>query len=151
AAVRVTDPWVRLATAYRFIGNEQALDRLLKRQPATAVFIADLFAANQDWERAIIEYRKAIAAKPTDGELLAKLTAAYMAAGRARVAVPYRAKASAANPSDTLLSLEVAARQAWFGQEKELAATRQRILEFAKGTDNHFTANQAAKACSILP
>ena len=61
------------------------------------------------------------------------------------------AQASAANPKDTMLSLKVAALQAWFGQEKELAATRQRILAFAKDTNDASTAERAAKACSILP
>ena len=64
---------------------------------------------------------------------------------------PFLAKASADNPKDTALSLKVAALQAWFGQEKELAATRQRILAFAKGTNDASTAERAAKACSILP
>src|SRR5262249_22642042 len=87
--------------------------------------------------------------QPADVASLTKLATAYQSAGRTREAVPYLAKASAANPKDTILSLEVAARQAWFGQEKEFAATRRRILAFAKGTSSEFTANQAAKACSI--
>jgi eukaryotic-like serine/threonine-protein kinase len=73
----------------------------------------------------------------------------YQSAGRTREAIPHLAKASAANPNDTLLSLKVAALQAWFGQENELAATRQRILAFAKDTDGAGTAEHAAKACSI--
>jgi len=71
--------------------------------------------------------------------------------GRTREAVSHLAKASTANPKDTRLSLEVAARQAWFGQDKELAATRQRIIAFAKGTNDAVTAERAARACSILP
>ena len=59
--------------------------------------------------------------------------------------------ASAANPSDTMFSLKVAALQAWFGQEKELAATRQRVLAYANGTSEATTADRAAKACSLLP
>ena len=83
--------------------------------------------------------------------MLTKLAAAYQSAGRTREAVPLLAKASAANPKDTLLSLKVAALQAWFGQDKEFAATRQRILAFAKDTNEAATAERAAKACSILP
>jgi hypothetical protein len=75
----------------------------------------------------------------------------YAAADRTREAVPYLAKASAANPKDTLLSLKVAALQAWFGQEKELAATLQRIRAYAKDTNDASTAEQVAKACSIRP
>ena len=59
------------------------------------------------------------------------------------------ATASAANPMDSLLSLQLAALQAWFGQDKEFAATGQRILAFAKDTNDAGTAEQAAKACSI--
>ncbi len=74
-----------------------------------------------------------------------------MADGRTREAIPHLAKAYAANPIDTLLSLKVAALQAWFGQEKELAATRQGVLAFAKDTNDENTAERAAKVCSILP
>jgi WD40 repeat protein/tetratricopeptide (TPR) repeat protein len=71
--------------------------------------------------------------------------------GRTREAVPHLAALSSANPKDTLLSLKVAALQAWFGQEKELAATRQRILSNARGTSDAGTAERAARACSIRP
>jgi serine/threonine protein kinase/WD40 repeat protein len=71
--------------------------------------------------------------------------------GRTREAVPQLATLSAAHPQDTLLSLKVAALQAWFGQDKELAATRRRILAFARGTNDVATAERAARACSILP
>lgn len=73
---------------------------------------------------------------------------AYQSAGRTREAVPYLAKASALDPSD-MLPLKVAALQAWFGQEKELAATLERIRAFAKDTNDAGTAEWAAKACSI--
>jgi hypothetical protein len=59
--------------------------------------------------------------------------------------------ASAAHPQDTLLSLKVAALQAWFGQDGDFAATRQRIFVFAKDTNNATTAERAAKACSLVP
>lgn len=71
--------------------------------------------------------------------------ATLQAAGRTGEAIPHLAKASAANPKDTLLSLKVAALQAWFGQEKELAATRQRILAFAKDTKEAITAERAPR------
>jgi len=64
------------------------------------------------------------------------LAQSYINQGLTSKAVPLLLTASAADPNDTLLSLKVAALQAWFGQEKELAATRQRILTFAEGTKN---------------
>jgi serine/threonine protein kinase/WD40 repeat protein/tetratricopeptide (TPR) repeat protein len=71
--------------------------------------------------------------------------------GRTREAVEHLAALSAANPKDTMLSLKVAALQAWFGQDRELAATRQRILSFARGSSAVGTAERAARACSIRP
>jgi hypothetical protein len=79
------------------------------------------------------------------------LAAAHQSADHTREALPPLADASAANPKDTLLSLRVAALQAWFGQDKELAATLGRIRAFAKDTKDAATAEQAAKACSLLP
>ena len=80
-----------------------------------------------------------------------KLAAAYESAGRTREAIPHLAKASAAKPKDTLLSLKVAVLQAWFGQDRELAATRRRILAFARDTNDAGTAEHAARSSSILP
>ena len=150
AAMKLIDPWAKLAAVYHVIGDQPALDKLLKQHPTVAAAIGDLYATAQDWERAIVEYRKLVTAEPADSSLSA-LATAYQSAGRTREAVPHLAKASAANPQDTLLSLKVAALQAWFGQEKELAATRRRVLAFAKGTSGETTAERAAKACSILP
>ncbi len=151
ASMQVTDPWGRLAAAYGLIGDEQAVDKLLKRHPLAPVDLGDLYAAEGDRERAIAEYRKLVTEQTADRALLTKLARAYQAAGRTREAIAYTARTSAANPVDTVLSLKVAALQAWFGQDKELAATRERILAFAQGTDDLATAERAAKACSILP
>jgi len=74
-----------------------------------------------------------------------------MELGGTRPALPHLAKASAAIPGDTMLSLRVATLQAWFGQEKELAASRQRILATAKDTELATTADRAAKACILVP
>ena len=116
AAMKLTDPWDKLAAVYHLLGDQQALDKLLKHHPVAIEGV---------------------------GEVL-------QSAGSTRDAIPYFAKASAANPEDTLLSLKVAALQAWFGQDKEYAATRQRLLAFARDTDEAVTAERAAKACSIL-
>jgi eukaryotic-like serine/threonine-protein kinase len=151
AAMRMTDPWGRLAAAYRLFGQEQASAKLLKRHPLAPVDMGELYAVDRDWERSIAEYQKAIADQPADGALLTKLAAAYEAAGRTREAVPYIARVSSLELEDTLLFLKLAALQAWFGQEREFAATRKQILAFVKGTSDSLTADRAAKACSILP
>jgi tetratricopeptide (TPR) repeat protein len=98
-------------------------------------------AAAADWSRAAA----------ADESVLAKLAAAYQAAGRTREAVPHLVTRSAADPTDALLFLKVTALQAWFGQEEELAASRRRILAAATGIDDAMTAERAAKACSIIP
>ncbi|MGO9471166.1 MAG: hypothetical protein ACLQVF_44320 [Isosphaeraceae bacterium] len=94
-------------------------------------------------------FAEKLAREPENTALAADLFSAYQSAGRTREAVPYLAKVSAADLSDTLLFLKVAALQAWFGQEKELAATRRRILAFAKDSNDAGTCGNAAKACSI--
>ncbi len=150
-AMQATGPWARLAVAYRLVDDQQALDRLLKQHPAAAVGLGDLYTAAQDWERAIAEYRKGLPDQPADTALLTKLATAYQSAGRTREAVPHLATLSAANPRDSLLYLKVAGLQAWFGQEKEYAATRRQVLAFARGDSTPITAYRAAKACSLLP
>ncbi len=139
------------AESYSRAGNQQALGKLLEQRPELAANLGDLYAAGGDWERAISEYGKAITDQPTDDALLIKLANAYQAAGRTREAVPHLATLSSANPKDTNFSLKVAALQAWFGQDKELAATRQRLVSFAKRTSYEGTAERVARACSILP
>jgi tetratricopeptide (TPR) repeat protein len=124
------------------------------QEPAEARTLFEEKLANNvknDWEGTIAEYVELLADRPTDGNLRSELFSAYQAAGRTREAIPHLAKASAAIPMDTALSHDVAALQAWFGQDKEFAATRQRILAFAKDTKEAMTAERAAKVCSILP
>jgi tetratricopeptide (TPR) repeat protein len=151
AAWKNTDPWAKLASAYHLSGNQPALEELLSRHPEAASAIGDLYSASQDWGRAIDEYRKRVTDQRTDVALLTRLATAYQSAGRTRESIPVLAKASAADAKDTLLALQVAALQAWFGQETEFAATRQQILAFAKDTQEARTAERAATACSILP
>jgi WD40 repeat protein len=338
AALKLTDPWVKLAAGYRVVGDQKAFEQLLKRHPAAAAAVGDLNAAEENWDLAIAAYSNLITARPADGNLLVKRAKAYEATkrwdlaeadwkraarqpgavieptrllvqsgvralesgrraeairdlsrardrlriavqtapeeglaatqlgislgflgsalrderqfaeakksvqecrqvleairqpssldlynlacayanlavlaengsapstsaerealaarsveilrrsiaggmtdfdamerdhdldplrsradfralmleatGRPREAIPHLAAASAANPKDSDLSLKVAALQAWFGQEKELAATRRRILASAKGATEAVTVERAVRACGILP
>ena len=48
-----------------------------------------------------------------------------------------------------LESITSAATQAWFGQEKEFAATRDLVLKFVKDTKDPITAERTAKICSL--
>ncbi len=151
AALKLTDPWAKLAAAYHLTGNQQAFDKLVEAFPVAAAGIGDLYAADQDWERAIDTYRKALSDSPDDLDVSAKVGAAYVAAGRTRDAVPYLAQRCAANPNDTLLAQKVAALQAWFAPDKEFAVTRQRALATARGTTNVALAERTAKLASLAP
>ncbi len=136
-----------------------ALEKLAERAADDALFQAELArhfaargnvaAANAARARACVLFAEKLAQEPENTALATDILLAYQSAGRTREAVPYLARASAANPNDSLLSLNVAALQAWFGEEKELTATLQRIRTFAKDTDDAGTAERAAKACSI--
>ncbi len=149
--VAISNPWLKLAAAYHLLGDQQAIDALVKHHPAALAGIGDVYAAAKDWERALAEYRKLLTDQPADAALLTKLATAYESAGRMREAVPHLAALSAANPEDTVLSVTVATLQAWFGQDMDLAATRQRVLAFARRTNDAATAERAVRACSILP
>ena len=43
ATMQMTDPWTKLAAAYRFTGDQQAIDDLVERRPKNAGQIGDLF------------------------------------------------------------------------------------------------------------
>jgi tetratricopeptide (TPR) repeat protein len=152
AAMAITPPWARLAAAYWVTGDQQALDRLRKNHPAAVTTgIGDLYTSAEDWERAIAEYLKVLADHPADAALAAKLATVYQAAGRTREALPLLATASSANPNDTFYALKVAALQAWFGQDKEFAATRHRVLASNGDTNLWYVVHWATESCSILP
>jgi thiol-disulfide isomerase/thioredoxin len=74
-----------------------------------------------------------------------------IAAGRTQEALAHLATLSAASPEDTLFFLQLAALQAWFGQDQELAATCRRGLAWAKNTTNPGMADAAARVCCLLP
>jgi tetratricopeptide (TPR) repeat protein len=149
--MKPADPWAKLAAAYDLIDDQQSRDKLLERRPAAVAGLGDLYAADHDGERAIVGYRKAITDQKTDAALLAKLATAYQEAGRTREAVPVLASKLANDSKDTPLLLKVAALQAWFGQNDELAVTCTRALDFAKDTQVPSTAERTAKICSLRP
>lgn len=150
-AKKVNDPWAKLAAAYYLFGEYQKLGNLLEAHPAAAVGSGDLWMVDKQWESAIVAYSRAVAAQPDNADFLLKLVGAYQAGNRTIESIPHLVKASTANPKDSFLWLKIAALQGWFGHEKDLAATRQRVLAFAKGTNDWNTANRAAKICCIVP
>jgi hypothetical protein len=74
-----------------------------------------------------------------------------IAAGRTQDALVHLVTLSAARPDDTALFQKLAALQAWFGLDKELADTCRRGLALAKDATVAGTADRVAKACCVLP
>lgn len=79
------EPWVMLALAYRMAGEQEAIDKLVERHPQAAGAIGDLFAGDEDWQRAVEIYSAGQAFQPDSpqagkpnllSELLAKLAIA---------------------------------------------------------------------------
>ena len=135
AVMKAPDPWVQLGAAYRD-----------PRRPAGARQTPQASPGGGCRHRRSVRGRWGLGAghrrisqvgcRPAGRRRLVDQTRHGLpVAGRTREGIPYLAKASAADPKDTVLSLKVAALQAWFGQDKELAATRQRVLAFAKDAD----------------
>jgi tetratricopeptide (TPR) repeat protein len=77
--VKSADPWTKLAIAYDLIGDQASFDRLLERHPQVEAGIGDLYAADEDWQRAIDLYSKLITDDTTDATLLARRAVAYIA------------------------------------------------------------------------
>jgi WD40 repeat protein/tetratricopeptide (TPR) repeat protein len=76
---------------------------------------------------------------------------AFLADGRTAEGLSILAAASASDPTDTLLMISVAALQAWFGKDAELAVTCRSALEYARSSTDPITAERAAKICSLRP
>jgi tetratricopeptide (TPR) repeat protein len=82
AAMQLTDPWAKLAAVYHLIGDQPALEKLARQHSAAAVWVADLYAADRDLERAIAEYSKLITDQTVGANVLAKRAKAYQAVQR---------------------------------------------------------------------
>ena len=74
-----------------------------------------------------------------------------IAAGRTQDALMRLVKVSAARPDDTRLAVKVAALQAWFGQEQELADTLGRALEFSSSTFDLEMRKHIVTICCLRP
>jgi tetratricopeptide (TPR) repeat protein len=75
AAMKLTDPWTKLAAAYVILHDQPALEQLLKHHPGAAG--GEFYAATENWEGAISEYSKLINSSTTDASLLLKRGEAY--------------------------------------------------------------------------
>jgi tetratricopeptide (TPR) repeat protein len=138
---------------------EGVLEKLIERAADDGRFQAELarhFAdqghapsADAALAKARAWFEEKLSKEPENSAWAAEWADLLLAAGRTREAVPHLASLSAAKPKDLGLFLKVAALQAWFGQEKEFAATRLRLLASAKGANEAILADNTARACSI--
>ena len=87
SVLKLTDPWAKLAAAYYILGDEGAVEKLLQLHPAAAAGIGELYAADENWVRAIAAYSQVITAETTDAALLIKRAEAYAAAAQWDLAV----------------------------------------------------------------
>lgn len=124
AAMRLTDPWARLAAAYRLQDDQPAINQLVERRPKAAAAIGDVLiqGEDKDWSRAVEIYSGGIAAETSDIELLSKRARAYESLRVWDAAAADWTRAATGNPDGARLLAEFARR---------LAADHQVVL--AKG------------------
>ena len=102
-------------------------------------------------------WRKSLAPRHLElGILLSGTGKPAEAEAEFRRTVAIRQKLVDDNPSDIDLRdglsydyLRIAARQAWFGQDKELSSACEKLLSLAKDTEDPALADKAAKCCSL--
>lgn len=70
-AMKLNDPWAKLAVLYTMYEDQPALDRLLKAHPSAALGVGQLYAVEQDWEQAILIYNRAITPDTKDPAIFA--------------------------------------------------------------------------------
>lgn len=131
AAKKLTDPWQKLAAAYRIQGNQQAIDSLVARRPQSAGLIGDLFITGEgkDGQRAIAIYSQGITPETTVVELLSKRVKAYEVLKDWSGAAADWSRAAKENPAGARLLAEFASRLSKAGQHDLAAAQRERARE----------------------
>jgi tetratricopeptide (TPR) repeat protein len=116
--MKLTDPWEKLAAAYRLKGDHQAIELLLERRPNLAGAIGDQFTREPttDWQRAVEIYSRGVEAQPTDVSLLSKRAFPHEALKNWDAALADWSRAVAGNPERAKLLAEFARRLAAAGQ-----------------------------------
>ena len=106
------DPWVQLAGIYRIRNELESLDKLVEGHPGSTAAIGDLFAADQEWQRAIEIYSRAITAETTDIDLLSKRALAWEGIQNWEAAAADWSRAATEYPDGAKLLAEFARRLA---------------------------------------
>jgi tetratricopeptide (TPR) repeat protein len=110
---------------------------------------AALLDGKHDHDGAISRFKKAIELDPRMVIAYSNLGRALASKGQADEAIPCYKKVVELEPNNSMAYLTLAALQAWFGQDKDLAATCAQVLKVARDTKNPMMADSAAKICSL--
>jgi WD40 repeat protein/tetratricopeptide (TPR) repeat protein len=129
AALKLTDPWAKLAAAYSIVGDQAALDKLLARHRTAAVAVGDLFAAEKNWQQAIAEYSKAIGPETKDAPLLAKRAEANEKLEQWDLAVADWTRASQLQPDVAFQRFKPAGTDSWRFQPQYGGAGSSEVVE----------------------
>ena len=95
------DRWGTIAAAYKLLGEELSLTRVLRDHPKAALAIADLDASMKNWDGAIEVYSQWITREPSDTDLLEKRASAYVAIDQWEQALDDLQRVVATNPERT--------------------------------------------------
>jgi WD40 repeat protein/Flp pilus assembly protein TadD len=106
SAMKLTNPWAKLAAAYGILGDQSAVSQLLEQHPEITIGLADLAADAKDWDSAIAAYNRLITLKMTDVTLLAKRAAAYIATEQWELAKADWMRVIAQQPDQLQLAFE---------------------------------------------
>lgn len=127
AAVASESPWQKPLLCYRYLGNQGAIDDLIRRLPKLAGQLGDCFLegtdAEKDWTRAIEIYSRGITQESQDVDLLSKRARAYEAQRDWQAAAADWSRAAKTAPDGARLHAEFARRAAAAG-EKTLASAQ---------------------------
>jgi WD40 repeat protein len=124
ATMKITDPWARLAAAYRQVADRKGIDELVARRPQAAGSVGDLFATDNDWPHAVEIYGRRITTQTSDAELLSKRARAYEALKNWDAAAADWLQAGTGNPEGASLLVKFARRLTANGQVPLADATR---------------------------
>ncbi len=147
----IADLNVALAKAYHLLGDQAALDSLLKAHPEAVAGIGDLYAAEDNWSRAITEYTKLITPEAKDPNLLAKRAEAYEKLKQWDLAVADWTRASRQQPDVAFQRFKPASTLPWRIELHNGAACSMEPVDgtlvftttVATGTNWHVQAHQA--------
>jgi tetratricopeptide (TPR) repeat protein len=124
----------------------------LKKEAVTPVGQGKLADAETKYREALETSRKVNGPEhPNTLNAMRNLANFYCSVGRDREAIALLEEASKLDPKNTSTLLTLATWQTWFGQDADYEVTRNRLVQQAEGTEQAWTAEQAAKVYCLRP